>query len=98
MRNLNKFSLIILSVMLVIFLSFGLNFGSYASSSYNLNTSDATVQASQDNTSTIVQSVDEEDTSTAGLSTSDVINILLIAVGFVIILFAVAILIRLKNK
>ncbi|CCZ00198.1 unknown [Clostridium sp. CAG:793] len=48
------------------------------------------------NTSVVIKSVNEVDDSTAGIGFSDVLNILLIAVGFVLILLAVAILIRLK--
>ena len=48
------------------------------------------------NTSVVIKSVNEVDDSTAGIGFSDVLNILFIAVGFVLILLAVAILIRLK--
>ncbi len=91
-----------LKILLITLVSFSLffTFGTQAlaSSELNMNTSEQVTEASAENTSTVLQSVSETDESTAGISISDVINILLIAIGFVIILFAVAILIRLKNK
>ena len=88
--------LIIFIVVFSLLFTFGTR--AFASSELNMNTSQAVSQASAENTSTVLQSVSENDETTAGISISDVINILLIAIGFVIILFAVAILIRLKNK
>ena len=91
-----------LELLIVFIVAFSLLFSfgtkTFASSELNMNTSQAVSQASAENTSTVLQSVSENDETTAGISVSDVINILLIAIGFVIILFAVAILIRLKNK
>ena len=91
-----------LKLIIVFMVTFSLLFTfetrAFASSELNMNTSQAVSQASAENTSTVLQSVSENDETTAGISISDVINILLIAIGFVIILFAVAILIRLKNK
>ena len=49
------------------------------------------------NTSATVQSVEQFEDNTASFDISNVINILLLAVGLVIILLAVAILIRLKK-
>lgn len=91
-----------LKIFLITIVSFSLLFTfstkTLASSELNMNASSQVTEASQENTSTVLQSVSENDETTAGISVSDVINILLIAIGFVIILFAVAILIRLKNK
>ena len=91
-----------LKLLIIFIVAFSLLFtfgtATFASSELNMNTSQAVSQASAENTSTVLQSVSENDETTAGISISDVINILLIAIGFVIILFAVAILIRLKNK
>ena len=91
-----------LKILLIFIISLSLFFAfetySMASSELNMNTSQATTEASADNTSVVLREYQTHDTSTAGPQPSDIINILLIAVGFVIILFAVAILIRLKNK
>ena len=91
-----------LKLLIIFIVTFSLLFtfgtATFASSELNMNTSQAVSQASAENTSTVLQSVSENDETTAGISISDVINILLIAIGLVIILFAVAILIRLKNK
>lgn len=65
--------------------------------STNSNTASSSTKNSV-NTAAVVKSVNETDTTTAGLSMSEIINILLIAVGFILILLAVAILIRLKNQ
>ena len=87
-------------IILIISFSLLFTFGTqaFASSELNMNTSQQVTEASAENTTTVLQNVPENDETTAGISISDVINILLIAIGFVIILFAVAILIRLKNK
>ena len=87
-------------IILIISFSLLFTFGTqaFASSELNMNTSQQVTEASAENTTTVLQNVPENDETTAGISVSDVINILLIAIGFVIILFAVAILIRLKNK
>ena len=87
-------------IILIISFSLLFTFGaqSLASSELNMNTPQQVTEASAENTTTVLQNVPENDETTAGISISDVINILLIAIGFVIILFAVAILIRLKNK
>ncbi len=91
-----------IKTIIILLISFSLlfTFGTkaLASSELNMNTSQQVTEASAENTSTVLQNVPENDETTAGISISDVINILLIAIGFVIILFAVAILIRLKNK
>lgn len=46
--------------------------------------------------STVIQSVNNVSTSSANIGTTEILNILLIAVGVIIILLAIAILIRLK--
>ena len=88
--------LLVFIISLCLFFAFGKT--TFASSELNMNTSQAASEASAENTSVVLQEYKTHDDSTAGPQPSDIINILLIAVGFVIILFAVAILIRLKNK
>lgn len=66
------------------------------SSESNIVNNNVRANTSISNTSVVIKSVNEVDDSTAGIGFSDVLNILLIAVGFVLILLAVAILIRLK--
>ncbi len=66
-----------------------------ANSSSTNNVSSKT--SSLTNTSAIITSVNELDDTSAGFGASEIFDILLIAVGFVIILLAIAILIRLKK-
>ena len=65
-------------------------------SSSGLSTNSVASRAST-NTSTIVKSVNETDTSTAGFGLTEILDVLLIAVGFVLILLTVAILIRMRQ-
>lgn len=61
----------------------------------NLRNSTSTAPTLDTNTITNVESIDEYNEPTSSFGFSDILNILLLAVGLVIILLAVAILIRL---
>lgn len=98
----------VISVFLIIVSVLFINSYIYASSANNVNTNAATnivLNEVNDNSSnsvsrtnsTVIQSVNSINETSSKTNVNIILNVLLISVGFVLILLAIAILIRLKG-
>lgn len=104
MNKLSKLVVFLLVFVMIIFSNISMVFAENIVNTNNASTSNlasasssASASTNGSSTATLVSSVDTNDHTSASLDLSNIINILLIAVGIVLILLAVAILIRLKD-
>ncbi len=94
-----------LSIFLIIVGVLFINSNIFATSANNINTNTTTNIVIDDNVSnsvsrtnsTVIQSVNSIDETGSKTNVNIILNVLLIAVGFVLILLAIAILIRLRG-
>lgn len=94
-----------LSIFLIIVGVLFINSNIFATSANNINTNTTTNIVIDDNisnsvsrtNSTVIQSVNSIDETGSKTNVNIILNVLLIAVGFVLILLAIAILIRLRG-
>lgn len=101
---MKKFAKTILTIFILIFAFFSIFNYSFATNTTNDETTQSSVQTddsiiNQQTGAQITTTISSTSSADQGiLSLTNIINILMIAVGIVIILLAIAILTRLKNK